>query len=437
MHVENRENIFDRLPEQYPVSSTKISNQQLFWEHSFPCPYLRNDIRMLRDGNFELAAALARVEQAAAVYGMAESALMPTVEGMGEGGRSRVRTDGDVTTRTSIDFKAVLNWEFDIWGRLSARRKAAALSLEEEQSREEQMALNLEALLVESWVVHHGARRLERILIEQRLTNKQFLNLTELRLALGQGNALAVLQQQGRQVSTERELPAVLSRKRRAANAYAVFLGHLPDGGNLLDVPWPVINPLGTLASPQQLLVNRPDLRTAFLALQAADYEVAAAIADRLPTLSIGLSCGVSGGRLDTIGKNTIVDFTSALLAPVFDAGYLKAKVSRRKAEVRELLALLKHAILVAVQEVEDILLCENALFDEQELLKNEIAIALDTVEKARLCYVNGQETYLAVLLALADLQTLQKKEITLQQTLLINRSRLLKALGAKWSEKS
>ena len=435
--VQSRENIPDRLPNQYPSSSKKTSDHQLFWEQSFPSQGLRDDILTLLDENFELAAARARVEQAAAVYGLAESALMPTLDGKGGFERSRVKEDNETTTETNIAFEAALYWELDIWGRLRARRDAAALSLRERQAQEEQTALDLQTLLVESWIIHHGAHKLEQLLFVQRATNKQFLNLTELRLALGEGSALDVLQQQGRLVNTERAMPAVVSKKRRAANAYAVLLGRLPDGRDPADGPWPTLERLTALISPRQLLVDRPDLRVVFLALQAADHEVAAAIADRLPRLSIGLSYGASGSSLSNIDHNTVLRFVSGLLAPIFDAGRLRAKVAERKAEVRELLALLEHAMLVAVREVEDAFLREYTLFDEYLLLKKEIAIAMDTVEKAKLRYAYGQETYLAVLVALAKLQTSQKNEITLQQALLINRGRLLKALGAKWSHES
>jgi outer membrane protein TolC len=320
---------------------------------------------------------------------------------------------------------------------LRARKTAAALSLQAEQASTDQIALDLQTLLVESWVIHHAAVLQEKILTQQRQTNIQFLALTELRLAQGQGNALDVLQQRGRLVTSQRSLPEVTSRKRRAANAYAVLLGQFPDNGVLAATQWPHLERLTVLSSPRQLLVDRPDLRAAFLALQAADQEVAAAIADRMPRLSIGLIYAESGRHLASMGNNTILRAAGGLLAPVFDAGRLKAAAAQRKAEANERLALVEQAMLTAVQEVQDALTRENALFDEQQLLDKETAIAQDTVDKAKLRYVNGEENFLAVLVALAKLQTLQLSKVSLQQELLINRGRLLKALGAKWQMES
>jgi NodT family efflux transporter outer membrane factor (OMF) lipoprotein len=436
--VQHHSDIQAGLPDQFAGKGAVTSNSRLFWEQSFLSEPLQADVRTLLGENFELEAARARVEQAAAAYGIAGSVFMPSLDGKADFEREREKKDekGSITTtQSTISFGGALNWEPDIWGRLKARREAAALSLEEQQALADQTALDLQALLVESWITHHAARKLEQVFLEQKETNAQLLYLTELRLAQGQGNALDVLQQRGRLVTVERALPSATSTRRRAANAYAVLMGFFPDGGDLPEDEWPTLERLSAITTPRQLLMDRPDLRAAFLALQAADYEVAAAIADRLPSLSIGLSYEVSGSGLSKIGHGSVLSFASGLLAPVFDAGRLKAKAAQRKAEARESLAVLEQAVLTAIREVEDALIRERLLFDEQRLLRIEIAIARDTVAKARLRYINGQESYLAVLTSLTELQALQQNEITLQQEMLINRGRLLKALGAKWSD--
>jgi NodT family efflux transporter outer membrane factor (OMF) lipoprotein len=432
--VKKRAEIPPKLPQQFVGKGKMVSAKPLLWKQSFPSRMLKADVEMLLEQNLELEAARARVNQAAAVYGIESSALIPELNVETNFDHSRVRETGTSSTSNIIDFKAALHWELDIWGRLHARKKAASLLFEEQQALAQQTALDMQTLLVESWVIHHAARKLERVLSEQRKTNEQFLYLTELRLAQGQGNALDVLQQRGLLVTAERELSTVNSRKQRTANTYAVLMGRYPDGVDLKEDEWPILDRLSTLTSPNQLLSHRPDLRAAFLALRAADHEVAAAIADRLPRLSLELSYEVSGSSFTSIGDGSLLSFVSGLLAPIFNAGRLQAKVAQRQAEAREALAVLEQAMLEAVREVEDALIQEQTLFRTQNLLGDEIAIAKDTVDKATLRYVNGQESFLAVLVALVKLQTLQQKEISLQQELLINRSRLLKALGAKWS---
>ncbi len=422
-----------RFPDRFSGSTPASSTRKITWKQSFPDKDLENDIRKLTHDNFEISAARAWVEQAAAEYGISRSALFPSLEAGADFERSRVSQNLKSSTGSMISFGSLLNWEPDIWGRLRAKKEAADLTLAARKETVKEIVLNLQTLLVETWVAHHGARRLEKVLMDLQTTNLDFLNLTELRLLQGYGNSLDVLRQRGRLKAVKRELPSVISQQIRTANAYAVLLGHMPGHTRMTPAPWADIAPLPVLPTPASLLNSRPDLRAAFLFLRAADQRVAAAVADRLPKIAIGLDYSLTGAALSGIGDSSILTFTSGLLAPVFDAGKRMAAVSRRRAQAREALAGMEQAMLNAVQEVENGLSRESALLEELALLEGEIKTAKKTVETARVQYVKGREDYLIVLDALEKFQTLLQLEITLEQEAALNRARLLKALGASW----
>lgn len=403
------------------------------WSDSFPDAALQADARSMGLHNYAVAAARSRVAQAAAAFGVQRSALFPSVDATTDVERRRIREEGSTSTDTLIAFGQALNWELDIWGRLQSRKEAAGLTLSEQSALADQTLLDLQTLLVETWLAYHTAVRLETVINRQQETNTRFLELTELRFAQGQGSALDVLQQRGRLKATQRELPGVVSRQQQAANAYAVLLGQMPGRAALPRADWPRLGPLVDLPAPDTLMMRRPDLRAAFLALLAADHEVAAAIADRLPRLSIGLGLSVSGDSLSNIGDAFDLGATAGLLAPVFDAGRRKAVVLDRQAQVSEALSDLEQAMHVAVQEVEDGLVAEKALFRELGLLDQEISHAGQTVAEARQSYVNGQGSYLNVLDALETYQTLLQEQVSLERDAALNRAGLLKALGASW----
>jgi outer membrane protein TolC len=67
--------------------------------------------------------------------------------------------------------------------------------------------------------------------------------------------------------------------------------------------------------------------------------------------------------------------------------------------------------------------------------MKSEMDIANEIAAKAEMRFALGQESYLTVIKAQMELQNLHRKEILLKQDILINRGRLLRALGAKWSK--
>ncbi|MEE4242572.1 MAG: TolC family protein, partial [Desulfopila sp.] len=316
-----------------------------------------------------------------------------------------------------------------------ARKKAAHLLYKEKETAVEEAALAAQSMLVQTWISYLTALEGEKILRVQLETGKRMLEIIELRLSQGTGSGLDLLQQKSRLAALERQLPGVNSEKLRAANSYSILMGQYPRGDILLQDKLPPLQPLNTLISPHTLLVQRPDLQSGYLALQAADYQVAAAIADRLPRLAFQIITSESGSSLSTIGNDSVFRFAANILAPVFDWGRLKLQAQRKQSEASELLAVLQHDMLEAVREVEDTLSREQGFFREKQLLEAELAIAEETVAKARLRYVNGKETFLPVLIALTELQTLQQENIYLRRNMLTNRAHLLRALGAKWSD--
>lgn len=432
--MPDRQGFSSKLPDKFIAQDLQSTDAIPLWGDSFDDKTLKRDAQTLWRNNFELEAARARIEQAAASYGISRADLFPTLDATSDFERARTKADGNTDTENTISFGAALNWELDIWGRVRAKKEASRLNLEEQKALLDQTTLNLQTILVESWLSHHAAQKLNAVLRQQEKTNKDFLELTELRLSQSQGSALDVLQQRGRLAATQSQIPAVRAQIRRSANAYDVLMGVMPDGQMNSEARWMDIKPLKAVPNPAQLMLSRPDLRAAFSALQSADNEVAAAIADRLPKISLGLSYNLSGNTLSNIGDGKVLSFTSGLLAPLFDGGRRKAEVLRRKGQVNEALADLEQAMLLAVREVEDRLGDEVALFEELRLLEKEQQIAAQTIEKARLRYMNGQENYLSVLNALENQQQIRQREITLRRDVLINRARLLKALGAQWA---
>ena len=432
--VPDRGTFDNRFPERFLSLASSTETMSVTWGDSFPDNALQEDVQAIALKNYEVAAARFRVAQAAAAFGVQQSALFPSIDATADVARRRIREDGERSTDTLIGFGQALNWELDIWGRLQSKKKAAGLTLSEQSALAGQTLLDLQTLLVETWLAYHTALRLEKLVNRQQETNTRFLELTELRFAQGQGSALDVLQQRGRLKATQRELPGVISQQQRAANAYAVLLGRMPGDITLLPANWPSLSPLTGLPAPHTLMMHRPDLRAAFLALLAADHEVAAAIADRMPRLSVGLGLSVSGSSLSKIGDAFDAGVTAGLLAPVFDAGRRKAAVLGRQAQVSEALSDLEQAMRVAVQEVEDSAVVETALFRELELLEQEIAHAGQTVAEARQNYINGLGSYLNVLDALETFQAILREQVILEQDAALNRARLLKALGASWA---
>jgi len=247
---------------------------------------------------------------------------------------------------------------------------------------------------------------------------------------------LDVYQQRQQLASTEAQVPGVDAQMRTTWHQIQVLQGIAPGG-------WPVglaTNELAGLprfpdiGSPVSLILRRPDLRSAMLRLQAADREVAAAVADRYPRLQLSLSYRFSAKDFAEILSNETRSLAGNLLLPLVDGGRRRSAVDRRKAVVAERLALFNERFLVAVREVEDALVNERFSLERIDRLIAKRGAARANFDEAGSRYRNGLSDYLPVITALQSLQNVERQVISAKAALLRNRVDLYGALGGTWT---
>jgi outer membrane protein TolC len=438
--VEQRTDLAKILPSSYrpDQSDQQISSPstvRLQWQDSFPSRQLQEDIRLLEANNYTLAAARIREARAALEHKQTTSAMDPTGPTVStEYLQKKEQKDGQTVYTDMFSIRAGFEWEVDIWDRLEAKKQAALLRYEEQQALTRKARLELQSMLVANWIRYHAASRQEQLVHKQQQNNQQVLALLKLRQEYGEGNNLDILQQSQRIVSLKRNIKAIHETKASVARAYAILLGQTSLKGYLPPDDLPDVRPITSLPQPKQLLSDRPDLQAAFSALQAADQEVAAAIADRLPRLAFGFSYELSGSNPASLGNDTALSFLANILTPIFNAGRKKMMVKQRRTEAEEALAILQQTMLDAFLQVENTFATENRLFSELTLINEELTIAVETGNEAKLRYTHGEESFLSFLFAEISLQQLQQEKVLLEQKLLLKRLELLAALGTEWA---
>ena len=417
------------------------------WWREFDDPKLNAALEVAFAENFELRQIWSRLAQAQALARIAGAERVPQIEF--RTGTSRLHSvdrevtglQGNTRTRTTNPdryFVATgLTYELDIWKRIASRRTAAQLEYVASRQDVEATALLLTGTVVNVWLTSQEQHALLEVLREQIQVSKTLLDLTELRFSVGAGSALDVLQQRQQLADTQAQVPVVQSFLETALNQLAVLLGRAPGSldegapGRAL----PELPAFPQLISPATLLVSRPDMQAAQLRLQAADYRVAAAVAERLPRLVLNLSYEFSARSWETFFRQEMGSLIGDMFTPLMDGSRRRNEVLRQKARVQELLDRFGQAYLEALREIEDALVQER---QQQELLRNleqQRAIAQSTLDVSRARYVHGLIDYLNVLVAVQSLQALQRRLISEQKTLLSIRAELYRALGGKWTD--
>ena len=167
------------------------------------------------------------------------------------------------------------------------------------------------------------------------------LTLIRQRFDAGTVSALEVAQQESAGGDAARHHPAARSDVRQNVAVLAVLLGRAPTylkvrGGSLYGLGIPRLSP----GLPSELLLQRPDIRSAEAQLAAADANVEAARAAFFPSISLTGQYGIASTALKNLfTPQAIFNQIAANLAqPVFDGFRLQGQLEQAKGRQIELL---------------------------------------------------------------------------------------------------
>lgn len=249
-------------------------------------------------------------------------------------------------------------------------------------------------------------------------------------------SALDVYQQKQVVEDIIAEIPLVEAREQLLRHELALLLGKPPQtflNISREDLPKPIEIPATGL--PADLLSARPDLRAAGMRLWAADWQVAAARADRLPAISLTAQGRYGEGDVDVLFDNWLLSLAGNLTAPIFDGKRRAAEVDRSLAIVGEKVSAYRRTVLTAIKEVEDALVTESKQREHIKGLEKVTDTARKALKEAGNRYRKGLTDYLPVLTQLLKVQDLERNLIQQQANLLGARISLYRALGGTWTE--
>jgi NodT family efflux transporter outer membrane factor (OMF) lipoprotein len=407
------------------------------WWLSLSEPKLNDLIDEALAGNFTIRSAWDRLTQAEQVARKAGASLLPQVNYSAGGERTRQESDSDTVYSTEYSAGLVASYEIDLWGRIRSSRQAAILDAQASREDIAAAAITLTANIAKTWYQLVESALREEIIARQVQTNKEVLEVVTEQFRKAQVGASDVFRQRQLVESTRGQFIQARENTITLQHTLAVLLGRKPAtrwDATDFDLAEPPDLPF--VSVPADVIRRRPDVIRYYKAVQAADMRVAAAIADKYPTISISSNVRGADSDLEDVFDNWLANLAANAAGPLFDADLRQAEVERTRAVLSQAINDYSQVVLDALREVEDALTQEE--YQKQYLanVRTQLQLARTVYERTRQQYVKGQVDYLRVLDALVSLQRLETSELAARRLLVERRIDLCKAIAGGWELK-
>ncbi|MFM7142328.1 MAG: efflux transporter outer membrane subunit [Alphaproteobacteria bacterium] len=440
-------------PPEYPVPPTfrgadatasapgipVASFADLPWWKVFADPVLQSLIDEAIEGNFDLEAAIARVEQSQALVGVARAPLFPQVGYLANAERQRLIPLPSTDASTFNSFLGAFNlaWELDVWGRIRRSTEAARGTLLASEAQQRGVLLDLVAEVATAYFDLLELDRELEIAHESVDSFESTFLLFQRRYVGGVGSLLQTSRAQGALSNAQAQIPQLEARIVEIENRINTLLGRppgsVPRGRPMIEQMVPPEIPPGL---PSDLLLRRPDIVAAEAGVLASNAQVGVAIANFFPRIGLTSLYGGESPQLGDVVKNSanLWNLVGSLSGPIFTGGQLIEQYRAQVAAWEEAKANWGRAVVNSFAEVSSALVLHRKLVDQRAAKEREVAAYRESVRLALLRYEAGLSNYYEVLEAQQLLFPALYELAQVQRNQLIVFARLYRSLGGGWA---
>ena len=349
----------------------------------------------------------------------------------GEGG-----LPGVTTSLYQAGFDAV--WELDVFG--GTRRSLEAADAETAAAQEGVYGVRV-TLLAEVATTYMQLRsEQERQDVARRNVESQrrTWKIAQDKFDQGLGDAVEVAQESAQLKLAETALPPLVASERMSQHALAFLLGEDPASLSAELSPHrylPTLPPRIPVGVPSDLLLRRPDIRTAERSLAAASAEVGAATARLYPQFSLTGSFGLDSSQLKNLPSwgSHYYSIAPGVSWPILDWAQLHAAIRvENELEAQALLAY-QTAVSQALKDVEDALVQYEYEHDRHVALVGAVVQARRARQVTAQIYSGGLADQTATLQAERAVYQAEDNLAQSEASLRIDLVALYKALGGGW----
>ncbi|MBQ8032779.1 MAG: efflux transporter outer membrane subunit [Elusimicrobiaceae bacterium] len=426
------------LPTGAAAENYNVFTQQNWWT-MFEDDVLNHMEDTALKYNWDLKAAVARVDQARAEVTVAGANQMPSVSTTGTTGRAGdAQGSGQVQSRAGL----TASFELDLWGKYRRMKESARAKLLATEAARDTVRLALTSDVAKQYfmmlMLDHQIEIAQQT-VEARQEN---VRIYQSRYEAGYATEVDLRRVQANLQSVKAQEDTLRLQLSKTETALAVLLGKSPRAiveenitrGKHLNELTLVPNVPANL--PSDLLERRPDVMTAEQNLIAANADIGVARTAYFPTISLTAASGYASSALNSLfgGNSGVWNLGAGLAAPIFEGGKIKAQNEQAEAKYREILADYQKTLQLAFKEALDAL-------NSNQMYRQIYDSYLAQTNDMRRSYELTKQQEDAGLIGVTDLLSVEETLLSSEMNLSTARKNeldavvdLAKALGGGWT---
>lgn len=441
------------LPGTYAGSSDSSATASKSWRDLITDPYLRVLIDTALANNQEVNMLLQEIEIANTEMMERKGEYLPFVHIQAGAGMDKVGRytrygalehgveikPGEEFPEPFTDFQigAVASWELDIWKKLRNAKKSALLKYLATVEGKNFMVTELVSEITQNYYELLALDNQLDILNQNIEIQNSALQIVKLQKQAAKVTELAVKRFEAEVAKNQSLVFDLRQRIFEAENRIKFLMGSrempvLRDAqafmsANLLDVKSGI---------PSQLLSNRPDIRQAELALQAAKIDVQVAKANFYPSLGLSAGLGVQAfqpGLLLTTPESLMYGLAGDLLAPLVNRNAIKARFYAANAKQMQAVLNYEQTVLSAFLEVKNQASRIQNLQGNFEQKIKQVEALTESINIANNLFKSARADYVEVLLTQREALESRMELIETKLSQHLASISLYQALGGGW----
>ena len=412
------------------------------WWPAFHDPVLDSLVSVAVKRKYSILTAIDRINMAKANLRMERGNFFPTI-GL-NAGWTRQQSSGNTSelpqsTQHYYDASLNMSWELDLFGSIRNRVKAQKENFAASKEEYTGTMVSLCAQVASAYINLRELQQELAVIQKNCASQEAVLKITEVRYNTGLVSKLDVAQAKSVFFSTKASIPQIESGINQYITTLAILLGTYPQEirptlespGILPDY----MEPIG-VGLPADLLLRRPDIRSAERSVNAQAALVGASKSDWLPQIFLKGSLGYTAKDLKdlTHHKSMTYEIAPALSWTLFKGTQLVNATKLAKAQLDEAINQFNQTVLTAVQET------DNAMNAYRNSIKQIVALrevrnqGQETLTLSLELYKQGLTPFQNVLDAQRSLLSYENQLVQARGYSLLQLIAMYQALGGGWS---